>query len=243
MKITSKRLPVLFLVLALLGFAPRAHSSGITFGPGEISSLSPGFTLTAATITAYTTSGVETLTGFKMSGDVVGTDSLGNPYTLGVSGGPNTFFDPFGSNQWFEDPVCTNVTCTGPLGTFLDNELVVDDCNVLPPFCTLGAGDSAGLQQDSTGGITLTFLVCAAESNNVCTATTNLVFDLVVDPVTLSTLQPGQSVTLSVTGGCVTSATSCSSGTSPTPEPGTLLLLASGLFGLAAFVRTKFGGA
>jgi len=76
------------------------------------------------------------------------------------------------------------------------------------------------IAQATDGSIVLSFVLDDGSTAN---------FDLADDPVQLDTLTGTESIGLTVTGGCDSAGTTCSTSTSTTPEPTSLLLLGSGL--------------
>jgi hypothetical protein len=221
----------LALAIAAFLFAIALAPCGAFAG----SSLNANVTFNASTSSTLTITGVSnycvgfTCTGLGLQGFATGTDSLGNSYTLGSFG---DFYTALGApDPWYSTP-----GCAGFSNCRWNSNLSFTD----PSIGGFNPGDNVTLFQAPNGSITLTVLICAAVASNVCTASTNLIFDLQVDPAMLANLQAGQSVALTVTGGCVTTGTSCGTTGSTTPEPGTLLLLGSGLLGFAPFIRRKF---
>jgi|GEM_PF-4974477 len=220
-----KKFTMLTAVFVFLSFAQRiAYADSITFGPSTTS------TLTVTGVTNYCTISGD-CSGLGIQGYASGIDSTGNAYSLGSTYG--TFFspDPTTASDWQGTPGCAGFNFTD---CRWDGDFSLSDSSIS------GGVPETALFQAPDGEITLTLIECVAASNNVCTQTANFIFNLQVDPIMLSNLQAGQSVTLSVIGGCVTTGTSCGS-TAPTatPEPRTLGLFMTGLIVLAFFVRRR----
>jgi hypothetical protein len=219
-------LSCMFVLYSQSGWAGTVNTN-LTFGASTSSTL----TITGVSNYCGVTTGF--CSGLGLQGFATGTDSLGGSYTLGSFG---SFFGTAGSpDSWYQASGCAgfNTNCRWA------SDLSFTDSS---SYGLNGSDDPVTLFQAPGGSITMTLLACVAAANNVCTASTNLIFDLQVDPAMLANLQAGQSVDLTVIGGCITTGTSCGSGTSGgvTPEPGTLLLLSSGLLGFAPFIRRKF---
>lgn len=212
-------LAITALAFLLLGAPLKAGASPLpTFNASTTSTLTITQIQNYCVLSLYTCS-----PGLGFSGGATGTDSFGNTYIVGSFG---SLFSAAGPpSTWGETPACAS-TCSSPSENTWFNSVYFTDTNVTG----FSSENDVMLSQAADGSITLDLTTCLSfaieyPGIQVCTASGNLIFDLQVDPAMLANLQPGQSVSLIVLGGCETTGTSCGSGTAPTPEPGTLLLL------------------
>ena len=224
------------LCLSLV-YANPLYANPITFGPGTGS----------FSVTSYANA-VTGDNGLEWNGYVYGIDSLGQRYNIfdepgnGYSNGAYLAYD-HNANDWI---VSSMTTAYGATYSWWDSTILLADSSL---FVALGIRQSTNLpetlSQASNGAISLAIEVatgCMAQYPYYCRGggTENLVLNLQDDPVMLSSLANGQSVALSVTGGCVTSGTSCgASPVSSIPESPTLVLFGTGLFLISYIYRRK----
>ncbi len=225
-----------FLCLALV-YANPLYANPLTFGPGT------GF----FSVTSYANLATG-YNGLEWGGYVYGNDSLGQSYSIfdepgnGPSNGAYLAYD-HNANDW---TLSSMTTAYGALYSWWDSSILFADSSLFALGIRQGTNSTETLSQASNGAISLAIegaMGCMTRYPYYCMGggTENLVLNLQDDPVMLSSLANGQSVALSVTGGCVTSGTSCD-GTSPVssiPEPPTLVLFGPSLFLISYIYRRK----
>lgn len=210
-------LPCLLMLCLILFQIPSSVAAPFSLGPS-----------TTGAITATMLQETGGQWGIGLYGSLYGTDSLGSSYSMFNEGGGAFYsYDPYNPipNEWFFSPLPS----AGWNGFFL-----VNDTNFQSLGLFEGVNPASTLMQAPNGDITLTIGLATGCTGvwpwRTCTGSGNLVFNLLDDPVMLSSLAPNQSVNLIATGACLTAGTSCpSASVSPVPAPSTPLLFGTGM--------------
>ena len=214
-------LPCLLMLCLILFQIPSSVAAPFSLGPSTYGSI---------TATMLQENGGQW--GIGLGGYLHGPDSLGSSYSIfNEDGGAFYSQDPYNPipNEWFFSPL---------LSAEWDGFFVVSDTNFQSLGLFEGVNPPSTLMQAPNGDITLTiglatgcrFIPIGGSWYPSCTGSENLVFNLLDDPVMLSSLAPNQSVNLIATGACFTAGTSCpSASVPPVPAPSTPLLFGTGM--------------